>query len=172
VPFLLVRVDDRLVHGQVSVAWGGWLDADRIILANDAVAASEWERAMYSEGDALGAAISVTSLSDFARAAAEGRWRDERVIVVVGSLADLLELLRLGVEVPEANVGGLHFSEGKREVLPYLYVDDEDVATMREIAGFGTRLVARDVPQAQAVDVLALIEGGGGSAVTGGSRAD
>ena len=44
---LLIRVDDRLLHGQVTQGWGSVLNPDRFVVANDAVAGDEWEREMY-----------------------------------------------------------------------------------------------------------------------------
>ena len=155
--FVLFRIDDRLIHGQVTVAWGAWLSPDRIALVNDEVAGAAWKRNMYSATDSMGVPISVLGVDAFAAAARDGRWEAERVLVVVESPSDLLRLVRAGVCVSEANVGGMHFEEGKREMLPYVYVDDEDVAAMKTLVSLGTRLEARDVPQAAAVDVGCLL---------------
>ncbi len=40
----LVRVDDRLIHGQVVVGWGRELKPDLVVLVDDEVAANEWEQ--------------------------------------------------------------------------------------------------------------------------------
>jgi len=157
VAFVLVRIDDRLIHGQVTVAWGTWLEPDRIILANDEVAGTPWKRELYSETDTLGAAITVVSVQGFAEGVADGRWDAERVFVIVESPGDLLALIRGGLVVPVANVGGMHASRGKREVLPFVHVDDADVAAMREIVAAGTRLEARDVPQGDSRDLGSLL---------------
>ena len=157
-PVILFRVDDRLVHGQVTVAWGAWLTPDRIVLVNDDVAGTDWKREMYADADSMGVPISIHTKDEFAAASAEGRWDVERALVVVETPSDLLDLVRAGVRVEEANVGGLHHAEGTREVLPYVYVDDADVAALRELARFGVRLEARDVPQAGSVDLADLLD--------------
>ena len=41
---VLVRVDDRLIHGQVVVGWVQALGAQRIVLVDDEVSANAWER--------------------------------------------------------------------------------------------------------------------------------
>lgn len=158
--FVLFRIDDRLIHGQVTVAWGMWLAPDRIVLVNDDVARTEWKRDMYSTTDSMGVAISIVSVEEFAAAASEKRWDDERALVVVESPSDLLRIARAGVPVSEANVGGMHFAEGKREILPYVYVDDADVEAMRELRELGTKLEARDVPQTASLDIWRLVGGG------------
>ncbi|MFH1502887.1 MAG: PTS sugar transporter subunit IIB [Candidatus Eisenbacteria bacterium] len=160
-PVVLFRVDDRLIHGQVTVAWGAWLTPDRVVLVNDEVAGTDWKRDMYSATDSMGVAVSILSNDEFVAASAEGRWDSERVIVVLETPADLLEIARAGVDVAEANIGGMHHAEGKRELLPYVYVDDADVSALMALAGLGARLDARDVPQARPPDLLELIRKSG-----------
>ena len=161
--FVLVRVDDRLIHGQVTVAWGGALGPDRIILANDEVAGCDWKRDLYEGEDAMGARVTILSVDDFIAELGGDPWRSERAFLIVESPADLLRVLHGGLAVEEANIGGMHHAEGKRELLPYVFVDDADVSAMREIIALGTKLVARDVPQAQPHDLAALLDALDGS---------
>ena len=46
----LMRIDDRLIHGQVVVGWGQPLDIDFIVLVDDEVASSDWEQELYRMG--------------------------------------------------------------------------------------------------------------------------
>jgi mannose/fructose/N-acetylgalactosamine-specific phosphotransferase system component IIB len=50
VTLVLNRIDDRLIHGQVVVGWGQPLDVRFIVLVDDAVAASDWEKELYRMG--------------------------------------------------------------------------------------------------------------------------
>ena len=43
----LYRIDDRLIHGQVVVGWGQPLNARFLILVDDLVASSDWEKELY-----------------------------------------------------------------------------------------------------------------------------
>jgi PTS system N-acetylgalactosamine-specific IIB component len=157
-PFELVRIDDRLIHGQVTVAWGSYLSPDRILLVNDEVAGCDWRCGLYEDTDAMGVAVSILSVEQFTEQLAAGAWDKERVLLVVENPADLLKLVRAGLTVPVTNVGGMHHAEGKRELLPYVFVDDGDVAAFKELMASGTRLEARDVPQAQPQDLAVLLE--------------
>ena len=47
-PVVLARIDDRLIHGQVTVGWSERLRPDRILLANNAIAADTWQTRVYS----------------------------------------------------------------------------------------------------------------------------
>lgn len=148
-----MRIDDRLIHGQVTVAWGAWLEPTEIVLVNEEVANTEWKRELYSTTDTLGSAVSVVTIEEFLTGLREARWDREKALVVVETPSDLREMTRGGLSLPSANVGGMHFSEGKREILPYVYVDDDDVMAMLDLIDSGVRLEAQDVPQTQPVDL-------------------
>ncbi|MBN2564530.1 MAG: PTS sugar transporter subunit IIB, partial [Candidatus Eisenbacteria bacterium] len=120
--FVLVRVDDRLIHGQVTVAWGSWLSPDRILLVNDEVAGCDWRCELYAETDALGVPVTILTRDAFLETYRAGEWSGKRTFVIVETPADLLYLLRGGFSASEANIGGMHHAEGKREILPYVYV--------------------------------------------------
>lgn len=154
-----MRVDDRLIHGQVTVAWGSWLNPDRIVLVNDEVAGCDWRCELYAESDALGVPVTIMTREAFIDSLRGGEWKRGRAFLIVESPADLLHLIRGGLDIPEANIGGMHHAEGKRELLHYVYVDDADIEAMREIMRLGTRLEARDVPQAQSRDMAELLRG-------------
>ena len=156
-PFVLVRIDDRLIHGQVTVAWGAALSPDSIVLVNDEVACCDWRCDLYTETDAMGVCVTIKTRDEFIKALAEGAWENERTFVIVETPADLLALIEGGLHLPSANVGGMHHAAGKRELLPYVFVDDGDIAAMKEIMAKGTKLEARDVPQAQPQDLSVLL---------------
>lgn len=152
--FVLVRIDDRLIHGQVTVAWGSWLNPDAIVLVNDDVASTEWKRELYSGTDTMGVRIDVLGIQSFLERLEGSRWQNEDAILVVNSAADLLALLRGGLSTEKVNVGGMHFTDGKREVLEYVYVDDNDVRDLLSISDRGVALEARDVPQSEPIDLV------------------
>jgi len=155
VSWALIRVDDRLVHGQVVVAWGGRLHPRRIVIADDPAAGSAWERDLLTTG-APGVEISVVTLAEAAalyagEAAAEGA-----AFLVVRDLAGALELVRRGVRPDRINLGGLHYAAGKEKVNDYLYLDDADRAAVRELRAAGVALEVQDVPSTRPVKLAEL----------------
>ena len=73
----LYRIDDRLIHGQVVVGWGQPLNARFLILVDDLVASSDWEKELYRmavppEMDIYFADV-ATAVRDHARYAADPR---------------------------------------------------------------------------------------------------
>lgn len=155
---VLFRVDERLIHGQVVVGWAAKLRPDRIIVVDDALAASTWEQELYTLGlpDELQAYFETV-------AAARVRlpsWRSEparsmvltRDIGTMGRLADG-GLLR-GEEI---NIGGVHHALGRKSVLPYVFLSEAEASQLKALAELGVLVSARDLPGSRKVALADLL---------------
>lgn len=157
-PLVLVRIDDRLVHGQVVIGWGNVLHPDRILLCNDQIAGSQWERELYSGGATEEVAVEVLTVQETAQSLADNRFDDERLFLLVESPREVLELLDRGVPITTVNVGGMHHRPGKQQVAPYLFVDEQDRSWFQELHARRVELVAQDVPTGKKLDLAKLLK--------------
>jgi len=152
-PVSLVRIDDRLIHGQVVLGWARVLKADRIVVANDRVAGNDWERRLYTASVPPQLAVSFLTIEDAARRGLEGH----SVVLLFESVADLHRAFVAGAHFEEVNVGGLHYHEGAREVLPFVYLSEDDRRLLKDLIDRGVKLIARDIPGNPAVDLKPLL---------------
>jgi PTS system mannose-specific IIB component len=144
---LLARIDDRFIHGQVTVGWSQKLRPDCIVLANDDIAADAWRSRVYAQSVSPEIEVAVLALAAAAeRLQSEPDPGRERTLLLTGSPADMRELADRGVPLPEINVGGMHYSAGKQELLPYVYVDHGDVEAFKALIADGCSLRAQQVP--------------------------
>lgn len=148
----LARIDDRLIHGQVTVGWSRHLQPDRILLCNDEVAADPWQSRVYASS--VPPSLDVAIL-DRAAAAADLRAGApaRRDILLTADPADMLALVRAGVALPEVNVGGMHYAKGKAELHEYVWLGRDDLAALRGLLAAGCRLFAQTVPGARDTDI-------------------
>ncbi len=157
-PFVLVRVDDRLIHGQVVVGWARALRPDRIILCDDEITASEWEKDLYLNSYAdVDVALNVFSVDELLQYVRTPDFEKEKVLLVVASPEVVWRLVEKGVPIQSVNIGGLHFKENARKIAPYIFVSEEDVNYLKKLGARGISIEGRDVPQAKILDVLGLI---------------
>lgn len=153
----LVRIDDRLIHGQVSVGWVQALQPDRILLANDAVAADPGLRDLYTMAAPPEVPASICTIHETADKLQEDDTAAERTLLLVESPHDALELRLRGVNIRSVNVGGLHYTEGRRCLLPYLFVSEEDLTVFKNMLALGMEVECRDVPSARKIDMRNLL---------------
>jgi PTS system mannose-specific IIB component/fructoselysine and glucoselysine-specific PTS system IIB component len=157
-PIVLLRVDERLIHGQVVVGWGGPLHADRIVVVDDAIAASAWEQELYCLGVPPEMEASFLSVADARPRLAEWRGGGPRMIVLVRDVDTALRLADGGLlDGEEVNLGGIHHADGRERVLPYLHLSDGDRGTLRRIAQTGAAVSARDLPAGRRVPLQELL---------------
>ena len=153
----LFRIDDRLIHGQVVVGWGQSLGIEFIVLVDDDVRASEWEQELYRMG--VPPEVEVTFASVPEAAARLGEWMAEsrKGIALTGDIESMARLVEASNgQVRQINVGGIHFREGRREHLRYVYLTDAETARLRGIAAHGVDVSAQDVPTGTRVGVAEL----------------
>ncbi len=155
---LLYRVDERLIHGQVVVGWGSRLQPNRYLVVDDALAASEWERDLYKLGLPPGVEAEFIPVSEAISRLDSWRSNPTPSILLTRDVESMARLAEGGGMVGETvNLGGIHHGRGKQQVLPYLFLDDEDVRCLRLLAGRGIDVVAQDLPGATPRAVESLL---------------
>ena len=154
---LLYRIDERLIHGQVVIGWGHELRHDSIVVVDDDLADSEWEQELYR----LAAGTAEVTFTTEAGARDQlPTWRSDgrRTVLLTRTVSAMAALADGGLLAgEEINLGGLHHTVGRTEVLGYLHVSDEDRETLRALAAAGAVVSARDVPDAQRVSLATLL---------------
>jgi mannose/fructose/sorbose-specific phosphotransferase system IIB component len=152
-PLVQVRIDDRLIHGQVVVGWRNTLKPGRIVLCSDEVATSDWQRTIYMSAVPEDLIASVLTIKETIETIHSSRHDDERILLLVDSPKSIVRLVEAGVNIQEVNVGGMHFKPGKNQIAPFIFVDEDDINNFRKLYDKGIKLDGRDVPTRQSVDI-------------------
>lgn len=157
-PIVLLRVDERLIHGQVVLGWGRHLRPDRYVVVDDPLAESEWEQDLYRLALDTGAGAefeTVESARDRLAAWEEG---PERTVLLTRDLDHMLRLARgRSLAGRVVNLGGLHHRPGRRQVTSYLHLDDRDRAALEGLRAEGVEVEGRDLPDAPVVPAQRLL---------------
>jgi mannose/fructose/N-acetylgalactosamine-specific phosphotransferase system component IIB len=159
---LLVRIDDRLIHGQVSVGWAGRLKPETIVVLDDEAAGDSWENDLVCSACPDRVRAKVYSVEEGARLLASGGHAGERIIILLRSVGSARRLVEAGFPVPELNIGGLHHHAGSRAYLPYVYLDPSEVEGLKALSASGVRLTAQDLPGNKSFDLSSLLDRSGG----------
>lgn len=158
-PITLLRIDERLIHGQVVVGWGERLHVQRILVVDDELSSSAWEQELYC----LGVPPSVDA-EFFDVEAARSRideWKEDprRTFLLLRDVDTLARLSPEGLlDGLEVNLGGIHSAPGRHRVLPYLFLSETEIGDLRRISESGVEINARDVPSSRAIPFAELRE--------------
>ena len=143
---LFVRIDDRLIHGQVVEGWANYLKATCIIVADDGVAANTLQRSIMEISVPRGLRVLIGGVKEMCARLRTGILDKERVIMLFSSPVAALRALQEGLPSRTVNIGGMHYVPGKRKLLDVLAVDDSDVEALREITRMGVSVDVQTVP--------------------------
>ena len=138
----LIRIDDRLIHGQVVVGWASRMQPEYLILIDDDIANDDLDKDLYLLGvpePYKGMALNVENGAKFLKTC-------NSYIVVVKSPAEVLDLLRHGLQIEKLNIGGMHAGYGKKEFNRYIYVDEADLSALSRLKNMGLNIFIQDLP--------------------------
>ena len=147
----LCRVDHRLLHGQVAFSWTNELNADCILIANDAVVHDEVFKTTMKLAKPSGVKLVIKSLEDSIKAINSGVTDDKyRLLVVVKTIHDA-NILSAGCSVKSINLGGTIRREGYRQISKAIFINDEDEAELKELQERGVSIFIQQLPAESAV---------------------
>lgn len=141
-----IRIDDRLLHGQVVGFWTNTLQATRIMVPSDRVAADDMLKKVLRMAAPAGVKTSVIPVERAARQIMEGRYAGQRVFMVCESPADILQLMDCGLPIKHINVGNIGGREGRIAVKTSLSLSPEEAQMFHEIMDRGVEVTSQMVP--------------------------
>jgi len=155
---VLVRIDDRLIHGQVVENWMKFLKINRVVIVNDFVASDRMQKTLFSMAVPDHAKISILTIAQAKEAILNGQFEGDRAMLLLVSPQDVLNLINKGVRIKEVNVGGMHYSPEKKQILKAISVSKEDIQAFQELDKLGVHLEARMVPDDEKIDIMEIIK--------------
>lgn len=134
-----IRVDDRLIHGQVAVVWTKELNAPLLVVANDEAAKNEVMQMTLKMAVPNGMKLLIRSVEDAIDIFNDPRGADKRIFVIVNSITDANKIAQ-NVEnvatVNVANAGRFDKSDPatKSMVFPSVQLNPEELTAAKELA--------------------------------------
>ena len=157
-----LRIDNRLIHGQVAVTWMRRINADAIAVVNDAVAKDRIQQMALSLAarDAKVLVLSHEGLQEH-----EKDHPEETLFVIAKFPTDALQILESGLEVGEVNVGNAAPIAGTKYIMvekKSIAATKEDAEVYRKIAALrGGKLMTQTVSTYEPQDFLELLRKAG-----------
>ncbi len=152
-----VRIDTRLLNGQVETAWTKQIAPNRIIVVSDGVAHDELRKTMIEQAAPPGVPANVVPISKMVEVAKDPRFGATKAFLLFETPQDLLRCIEGGVDIKKANIGSMAHSVGKVVVTNAIAMGEDDVKTLEELKAKGVELEARKVPSDSSEDIDAML---------------
>ncbi|MCE5259517.1 MAG: PTS sugar transporter subunit IIB [Chloroflexi bacterium] len=135
---VLVRVDDRLVHGQVIFDWLRYLDPVCVMVVHESL--DDGQRALVRSALAERYQLWIGN----ARDAAEYLWQrsdENAVLVLLPSLEELQLLLSAGYNPEVVMLGALGWRTGRQRVSAQVYLSPSEKEVLRSLTACGLNII-------------------------------
>lgn len=142
----LLRVDHRLLHGQVAFSWTQFIGADCILIANDSVPDDELRKTTLKLAKPPSVKLVIKNISDAIESLKSGVTDKYRLFIVVESVADACRLVKAVPEITSINLGGVKARDGSRTISRAINLLPQEIEQLHDIIQAGTEVEIRQVP--------------------------
>lgn len=156
-PISLVRIDDRLVHGQVVQGWLKAVPVDILLVASNVAAKDKMQQMVMEMAVPSDVKLEVKNLKDAVNILSMVDNKSS-VMVLVSSPREAFYILEQGITFNSLNIGGMHFFDGKKQILSNVCADNTDIKFLYKIYQKGIELESRILPNDERLNIIPLIE--------------
>ena len=142
----VVRIDDRLIHGQIVQGWLKVIEVNKILLISDEVADDKMQQILLSMAMPSNVQLVMKNIQDASYELSNDVYDKDKLMVLFSNPQDIVKMLENGVKFKSINVGGMHFSHGKTQILKNLSVDKQDVISFLKLIENNIELESRILP--------------------------
>ncbi len=153
----LVRVDDRLIHGQVVVKWLRHLKCKDVLIVDDALVQDEFMQRVLHMAAPSDVRVRVMTVRDAVRELKLPADDGGHLLVLVRSPQTALKLLDGGVSFPMLNVGGMAAAPGTTRLFKSVSATREQMAALAAARTRGVNVYLQMVPEERPVDISELL---------------
>ena len=154
----MIRLDERLIHGQVAVVWSRYLGVDRIVVANDEILNNETQIMALKMSVPAGIKAFFVSVDKAIALLNNPKSNDLKILVVIDNPKDALKIAEKVQHIPLINLGNygrMNNPEGKekRQLSKTIFVSEQDEQVLRQLIDTGVKVNIQPVPTDQDISL-------------------
>ena len=131
----LLRIDERLIHGQVAGMWCSSLSIQRIIVVNDEVVKDEFRKMALKMASPASVKTAIMNMEDALCTLRDPRLEKFSTMILVTTPQDALEIVKHIDNINAVNLGNIGLSDNadKKQLSSSVFVSETEEKTLREI---------------------------------------
>jgi mannose/fructose/N-acetylgalactosamine-specific phosphotransferase system component IIB len=151
-----LRIDSRLIHGQVVEAWLPGLKVERVVVADDEAAHSPLMRTAMGLAVPPELEVDILPLREtpFPTFASD----PVRTLLLLRDVQALLEARTLGLPRTRVNLGNVHHGPMRKAVSTSVFLNAEEMEQLKALHAEGWDVEARGVPSERPVTFTEMVE--------------
>lgn len=154
----LIRIDFRLIHGQVVTKWVKEANANRIVIANDTLAKDEFLGSVYKMAAPSNVKVDIYTVEETVSKWNENQLGEGKILLLMKGVKDCRALQTLGFPMTEVQIGGLGGGAGRVSTSSGVSLDALDASVIKEMCAEGKHVYIHVVPTQQKIEIEKVIE--------------
>jgi PTS system mannose-specific IIB component len=155
--FGLVRIDDRLIHGQVVTVWCRHQRFTRVVIVDDGVAADPFMQEVLSLAAPPGLTVDVRSIEEGSNELSQDAPDRRTTMVLFKSPEAAKQVYDRGVRYSALNIGGIGSRPGRKNIFKNIAVSEGEIAVLRQLMHQGVKITLLTVPGEKSKDFGDLV---------------
>lgn len=152
-----VRVDHRLIHGQVAFSWTHYLGADCILIASDDILNNQIKMTAMKMAKPHGVKLVIKGIDDSIKALNSGVTDKYRLFILCESVADVYKLAKQVKSIKKINLGGTKDTDSRVNISKAVFVSKDDIEKLKELDSLGIEVSTQLVPDDLKTNVIDLL---------------
>lgn len=153
-----IRIDDRLIHGQVAAVWSLVTRATRIMVVDDEVVKDVVNKEALKMACPSRCKLSILTAEKAAANLVAQKYEDEKVFIVAKSPKTVRAMYELGFRFDKVNIGNMGGKQNTKMLKKAVSVSDEDIKNFMFLADQGIQVTAQMVPNDPEENFIELIK--------------
>ena len=149
-----VRIDDRLIHGQVATVWTKESGCNRIFAVSDEVAKDELRKQLVIQVSPPGIKAYVLPIAKAIEAYKNPKFDSFKTLFLFTNPTDVLRVVEGGIDIKSVNVGGMCFKAGDKQITTALCMNEVDIAAFKKLNEKGIELEVRKLAKDPKINLI------------------
>ena len=143
-----LRVDERLIHGQIAMVWSRALNLDGIVVANDEASENELQQKALKMAVPNGIKVIIKTLDDAVTLLKDKRASDMKLLVLVRTIGDALFLAKQLDNIGYLNIGNVGKSvQGDKQTLTkFVMLTTDELTNLKELVKVYPETALQNLP--------------------------
>ena len=153
-PIVFSRVEERLIHGQVSYSWSTVFNFDAFVVIDNSSATDLLQRSLLELACPPGKKLFIYTEEE---AIKNINTINQSLFLVAKYPETYLNLYKNGVTFTNLNIGSINHRPNTKEVYRTLWLTDADIQALKELMDLGVECEMQKLPTEKVINLRKLI---------------
>lgn len=143
----LIRVDSRLIHGQVITKWLKISKAKQILIVDDELAGDSFLSSIYTAAAPKNVPVKIRSVAETIEKMAKDQLSSDELLLLTKDIDTCFRLYKENLKMDKVQIGGIPSSPERETILRAVSLSKEEMEQLSEMNEHNVEIVVHTIPE-------------------------